>query len=76
MSLLDAVNVVTGDYAQGAVGHWIEDGRLTHSVHEVTIAGNLKDMFREVDAVGNDLVFRGSSASPTIRIRRMTISGS
>jgi PmbA protein len=69
------VNVVTGDYSQGAVGHWIENGRLTHPVHEVTIAGNLKEMLRDVDAVGSDLVFRGSSASPTIRIRRMTLSG-
>jgi PmbA protein len=70
------VNVVTGDYSQGAVGHWIEDGRLTHPVHEVTIAGNLKEMLRDVDAIGSDLVFRGSSASPTLRIRRMTVSGS
>jgi PmbA protein len=69
------VNVVTGDYSQGAVGHWIENGRLTHPVHEVTIAGSLKEMLRDVDAVGNDLVFRGSSASPTLRIRRMTVSG-
>jgi PmbA protein len=70
------VNVVTGDYSQGAVGHWIEKGRLAHPVHEVTIAGNLNDMLGGVDAVGNDLVFRGSSASPTLRIRRMTVSGS
>jgi len=69
------VNVVTGDYSQGAVGHWIENGRLTHPVHEVTIAGNLRDMLRDVDAVGTDLVFRGSTASPTLRIRRMTVSG-
>ena len=61
---------------QGAVGQWIEKGRLVHPVHEVTIAGNLRDMLRDVDAVGKDLVFRGSSASPTIRIRRMTVSGS
>jgi len=70
------VNVVTGDYSQGAVGHWIENGRLTHPVHEVTIAGNLRQMLRDVDAVGTDLVFRGSSAAPTIRVRRMTVSGS
>ena len=70
------VNVVTGDYSQGAVGHWIEKGKLTHPVHEVTIAGNLKEMLKDVDAVGNDLVFRGSSASPTLRIRKMTLSGS
>jgi PmbA protein len=70
------VNVVTGDYSQGAVGHWIENGRLTHPVHEITIAGNLREMLRDVDAVGTDLVFRGSSAAPTIRVRRMTVSGS
>lgn len=70
------VNVVTGDYSQGAVGHWIEGGRLAHPVHEVTIAGNLREMLQGVDAVGSDLVFRGGSASPTIRIRKMTVSGS
>jgi PmbA protein len=70
------VNVVTGDYSQGAVGHWIENGQLTHPVHEVTIAGNLREMLMDVDAVGNDLVFRGASASPTLRIRKMTVSGS
>jgi PmbA protein len=70
------VNVVTGDYSQGAVGHWIENGRLVHPVHEVTIAGNLREMLRDVDAVGSDLVFRGASASPTLRIRKMTVSGS
>ena len=70
------INVVTGDYSQGAVGHWIENGRIVHPVHEVTIAGNLKDMLRDVDAVGSDLVFRGSSAAPTIRVRKMIVSGS
>ena len=70
------VNVVTGDYSQGAVGHWIENGRIVHPVHEVTVAGNLKDMLRDVDAVGNDLVFRGSSAAPTVRVRKMIVSGS
>jgi PmbA protein len=70
------IDLVSGDYSQGAVGQWIEGGRLVHAVHEVTIAGNLKQMLLEVDAVGSDLVFRGSSASPTLRIKRMTISGS
>jgi PmbA protein len=70
------VNLVSGDYSQGAVGHWIEKGALTHPVHEVTIAGDLKEMLKGVDAVGNDLVFRGSIAAPTLRIRRMTVSGS
>jgi PmbA protein len=69
------VNVVTGDYSQGAAGHWIEDGRLVHPVHEVTIAGRLPEMLMAVDAVGNDLVWRGSSASPTVRVARMTVSG-
>jgi PmbA protein len=69
------VDLVSGDFSQGAAGHWIEKGRLTHPVHEVTIAGNLKQMLMEVDAVGDDLVFRGSSAAPTLRVRRMTISG-
>jgi PmbA protein len=70
------VNVVTGDFSQGAVGHWIENGRLVHPVHEVTIAGSLKQMLLDVDAVGNDLVFRGSTAAPTLRVRRMPVSGS
>jgi PmbA protein len=70
------VDLVSGDYSQGAVGHWIEKGRLVHPVHEVTIAGNLKEMLLDVDAVGNDLEFRGSVAAPTLRIRKMTVSGS
>ena len=70
------VDLVSGDYSQGAVGHWIEKGRLVHPVHEVTIAGNLKAMLKDVDAVGSDLEFRGASAAPTLRIRKMTVSGS
>ena len=70
------VNLVTGDYSQGATGHWIENGRLVHPVHEVTIAGNLKEMLKDVDALGTDLEFRGSVAAPTLRVRRMTVSGS
>jgi PmbA protein len=69
------VNVVTGDYSRGATGLWIENGELTHAVEEVTIAGNLSDMFRNVAAIGNDLVFRGAVASPTLRIDGMTIAG-
>jgi PmbA protein len=70
------VDLVSGDYSQGAVGHWIEKGRLVHPVHEVTIAGNLQQMLLDVDAMGSDLVWRSSSAAPTLRIRRMTVSGS
>jgi PmbA protein len=69
------VDLVSGDFSQGAAGQWIEKGRLVHPVHEVTIAGNLKEMIRDVDAMGSDLVFRGAVASPTLRVRRMTVSG-
>jgi PmbA protein len=69
------VNTVTGDYSRGATGLWIENGQLTHAVEEITIAGNLAEMLRHVTAIGNDLVFRGSVASPTLRIDGMTIAG-
>jgi len=69
------VNVVTGDYSRGATGLWIEKGELTHAVEEITIAGNLGEMLKNVTAIGNDLVFRGSVASPTLRIDGMTIAG-
>jgi PmbA protein len=69
------VNVVTGDYSRGATGLWIEKGELTHAVEEITIAGNLVEMLKHVSAIGNDLVFRGSVASPTLRIDGMTIAG-
>jgi PmbA protein len=70
------VNLVTGDYSRGATGQWIENGVLTHAVEEVTIAGNLTEMMRNITAIGNDLVFRGAVASPTLRIDGMTIAGS
>jgi len=69
------VNLVTGDYSRGAGGLWIDDGELTHAVEEVTIAGNLASMLRNVTAIGNDLTFRGSVASPTLRIDGMTLAG-
>ena len=68
-------NMVTGDYSRGATGLWIENGQLTHAVEEITIAGNLAEMLRNVTAIGNDLKFRGSVASPTLRIDGMTIAG-
>jgi PmbA protein len=70
------VNVVTGDYSRGATGLWIENGALTHAVEEVTIAGNLAEMLRNVIAIGSDLEFRGAVASPTLRIDGMMIAGS
>lgn len=69
------VNMVTGDYSRGASGIWIENGELTFPVQEVTVAGNLKEMFHNITAIGNDLVLRGSVASPTLRIDGMTIAG-
>ncbi len=69
------VNMVTGDYSRGAAGLWIEDGELAYPVEEVTIAGNLLDMLRGVEMVGNDLEFRGAVAAPTIKIAEMTVAG-
>jgi PmbA protein len=69
------VNMVTGDYSRGAAGLWIENGELTFAVEEVTIAGNLKEMFTNITAIADDLEFRGAVASPTLRIDGMTIAG-
>jgi PmbA protein len=69
------INMVTGDYSRGASGLWIENGELAYPVQEITIAGNLKDMFRNISAIGNDLMFRSSVASATLRIDGMTIAG-
>jgi PmbA protein len=70
------VNLVTGDYSVGASGLWIENGELAYPVEQITIAGNLKDIFRNVVAIGNDLEFRGSGAVPTLRVEGMTVAGS
>ncbi|MBI3606105.1 MAG: TldD/PmbA family protein [Nitrospirae bacterium] len=69
------VNMITGDFSRGAAGIWIENGELTYPVEEVTVAGNLKEMFLNIDRVGNDLVFNGSVVAPTLRISKMTIAG-
>jgi PmbA protein len=69
------VNVVTGDYSRGAAGLWIRNGELAYAVSEVTIAGNLNEMLHGIEAVGNDLEFRGSVAAPTIKIGEMTVGG-
>ena len=70
------VNLVTGDYSQGAAGLWIENGELAYPVEEITIAGNLKDMYRNIVAIGNDVTFRTAASAPTIRVEGMTIAGS
>ena len=69
------INLATGDYSQGAAGVWIEKGELTFPVEEVTIAGNLRDMLMQIEAIGNDLPPHRGVASPTIKIGRMTIAG-
>jgi PmbA protein len=69
------VNMVTGDYSRGAAGLWIENGEFTYPVEEITIAGNLKEMFQNIEMVGNDLEMRGRIASPTVKIAQMTVAG-
>ena len=69
------VNIVTGDYSRGAVGLWIRNGELAFPVSEITIAGNLNSMLMDMEAIGSDLEFRGSTAAPTLLIREMTVGG-
>jgi PmbA protein len=69
------VNYVTGDYSRGAAGYWVEKGEIAYPVEEITIAGNLKDMFRGISAVGNDVLVRGSKQIGSVLIDRMTIAG-
>jgi len=69
------VNPTTGDYSRGATGLWIEHGELAYPVSEITIAGNLLQMFQAIEAVGNDLVFRHSVAAPTLKIGKLTVAG-
>lgn len=66
---------VTGDYSRGAAGLWIEGGRIVHPVEEVTIAGNLGEMLQAIDLVGNDLLWVGATAAPSLRVARMTVAG-
>jgi PmbA protein len=68
-------NLVTGDYSRGASGMWIVNGELAYPVEEITVAGNLKDMFNNISEIGSDLEFRGSVASPTLRIDGLTVGG-
>jgi PmbA protein len=69
------VNYVTGDYSRGAFGYWVQNGQIQHAVEEVTIAGNLKDMFAQIVAVGADTITRGSKTTGSILIERMSIAG-
>jgi PmbA protein len=70
------VNFVTGDYSRGAAGFWVEGGRIVHPVHEVTIAGNLRDMFQDIVAIGADVYAQGNKALGSILLGRMKLAGS
>jgi PmbA protein len=69
------VNPVTGDYSRGAAGYWVEAGELAYPVQEITIAGNLKDIYRGIAAIGTDMVRRSSRQCGSILVDRMTIAG-
>ena len=69
------VNPVTGDYSRGASGYWVEKGALAYPVHEITIAGNLRDMYRGIVALGDDIDTRGSIRTGSVLIGEMTIAG-
>lgn len=70
------VNTVTGDYSRGAVGHWVENGEISYPVHEVTIAGNLRDLYARIVAVGRDQDLRGGIRCGSILVDEMTVAGS
>ena len=69
------VNYVTGDYSRGAFGYWVQNGKIQHAVEEITIAGNLKEMFAQIVAIGADTITRGSKTTGSILIERMSIAG-
>lgn len=69
------VNYVTGDYSRGAFGYWVQGGEIRHAVQEITIAGNLADMFRQIVAVGADVHARGAKSSGSVLIGDMAIAG-
>jgi PmbA protein len=69
------VNGVTGDYSRGASGFWVEDGVIAYPVHEITIAGNLRSMYRDIAALGSDVDARGGIRTGSVLIGEMTIAG-
>jgi len=69
------VNIVTGDYSRGAAGFWVERGQIVHPVHEVTIAGNLADLFRQIQAVGSDVDLRSTVRCGAVRVDGLTLAG-
>jgi PmbA protein len=69
------VNIVTGDYSRGAAGFWVEDGVIQYPVEEITVAGNLREMFKGIVAVGSDVDIRGNTRTGSVLIEQMTIAG-
>jgi PmbA protein len=69
------VNYVTGDYSRGAFGYWVENGEIQHAVEEITIAGNMNDMFRQIVAIGADTISRGTKSTGSVLIEQMSIAG-
>jgi PmbA protein len=69
------VNPVTGDYSRGAVGQWVENGEIKYPVHEVTIAGNLRDLYGRIAAIGSDQDLRGGIRCGSLLVEEMTIAG-
>jgi PmbA protein len=69
------VNGVTGDYSRGASGFWVENGVIAYPVHEITIAGNLRSMYRDIVAIGSDVDVRGAIRTGSVLIGEMTIAG-
>jgi PmbA protein len=69
------LNMVTGDYSRGAAGFWVENGVIDYPVEEITIAGNLQEMFKQIIAIGTDVLVQGSKQTGSILIERMTVAG-
>jgi PmbA protein len=69
------VNTVTGDYSRGAAGYWVEDGEIAFPVEEITVAGNLRDMYRNIVAIGSDMDVRGNIRVGSVFIEDMTVAG-
>jgi PmbA protein len=69
------VNYVTGDYSRGASGYWVENGQIQYPVEEITIAGNMKDMFRDIAGIGNDVLTRGNKSTGSILLEKMVVAG-
>ena len=69
------VKMMTGDYSRGAAGFWVENGVIQYPVEEITIAGNLKEMFKNIVAVGNDVDLRGNTRTGSILIEQLSIAG-